>query len=144
MTLVKRNPNHMFPSIFDEFFRPDWMGGMDATGSQVPAVNILEKQSGFSLELLAPGLKKEQFNIEVDKNLLTISSETQHQSEHTEADGKYSRREFSFNAFRRSFTLPETVDNERITAAYEDGILKLEIPKKEEALPKPKRLIEIA
>lgn len=110
----------------------------------IPAVNIKETETGFELELAAPGLKKDQFSIEVDQNLLTISSERKDENESKNAEGTYSRREFSYSAFKRSFTLPETVDSEKIEAQYEDGVLHIAIPKKEEALPKPKRLIEIA
>ncbi|TRZ42778.1 Hsp20/alpha crystallin family protein [Robertkochia solimangrovi] len=142
MSLVKRNYNSI-PSIFDELFRPDWFGGMENLNKNVPAVNIKERDGGFELELAAPGLKKENFNIEVDKNLLTISSEVKKENEANSEDGKYSRKEFSFSSFSRSFTLPETVNSDKINASYEDGVLKLDIPKKEEALPKPKRMIEI-
>ena len=84
---------------------------------------------------------KEDFNIEVDNDLLTISSEFQ--SENTTEEGKFTRREFSHSSFRRSFTLPETVKDDDIKASYENGILKISLPKREEALPKPKRLIDI-
>lgn len=110
----------------------------------VPAINIKETETRFELELAAPGLKKDQFHIEVEQNLLTIASERKEENEEKNSEGTYSRREFSYSSFKRSFTLPETVDSERIEAQYENGVLHVAIPKKEEALPKPKRLIEIA
>lgn len=144
MNLVKRNNSNTnyFPSIIEELFRPDWMGGIqNATTAAVPPVNILETETAFELELSAPGKTKEDFNIELDNELLTIASESK--NENTVEDGKFTRKEFSHSAFRRSFTLPETVNPEDIKASYENGILKLSLPKREEALPKPKRLIDI-
>ena len=138
--LAKRN-NLIFPSVFDEFFKPDWFGGVNTVSSTVPAVNIKEGEKDFSLELSIPGFKKEDFNIEVDNDVLTISSEVK--AEKAVKEEHYTRREFRVSSFKRAFTLPETVDADNINAAYEDGILKLTLPKKEEALPKPKRLIEI-
>jgi HSP20 family protein len=92
--------------------------------------------------LAAPGLKKEDFKVNVHENTLIIS--TDKKDENTETFGKYTRKEFNFSTFKRSFTLPKTVDNEKIVATYNDGVLGLEIPKKEEAKPKEPRLIEIA
>ncbi|MCB0839868.1 MAG: Hsp20/alpha crystallin family protein [Bacteroidetes bacterium] len=95
-----------------------------------PKVNILENETGFHIELAAPGLKKEDFKIKIDKDILTISVEKEVNSE--EASGKYTRREFGFTSFERSFTLPETVDQANIIAGYENGILNLTLPKLEE------------
>ena len=139
--LAKRN-NFIFPSIMDEFLKPDWFGGLHTPNSNVPAVNIKEGEKDFSLELAIPGFKKEDFNIAVDNDVLTISSEVKKEKEIKEE--KYTRREFSMTSFKRAFTLPETVDADAIRAQYEDGILTVQLPKKDEALPKPKRLIEIA
>jgi len=143
MNLVKRNnANRVFPSVMDELFK-DLMGGTQYVQKAVPPVNIKETENAFMVELMAPGLKKEDFNIEVDNDLLTISSEIK--SEKTEQEeGKYTRREFSFTSFRRSFALPETVKEEDINASYQNGILAIMLPKKEEALPKAKRLVEIS
>jgi HSP20 family protein len=125
----------------EEFFRPDWIGGMQQTNLSVPPVNIRETDMTFEVELSAPGKAKEDFNIELDNDMLTISSEQK--SENTSEDGKFTRREFSHSSFRRSFTLPETVKEDEIKASYENGILKITLPKREEALPKPKRMIDI-
>jgi HSP20 family protein len=132
MNLIKRN-TVPFPSIIDELLKPDWLGGIQ--------VNIKETDTSFGIELAAPGKKKEDFNIEIDHNVLTISSEEKTEKEETE--GKYTRKEFSYSSFRRAFTLPETVNTENINATYENGVLHVALPKREEALPKPKRLIEI-
>ena len=141
MSIVQRN-NLVFPSLLNDFFRPDWFGGVDRYNSNIPAVNIKENERDFELELAVPGMKKEDFNVEVDDNVLTISAETKSKEEVSEDN--YTRREFAFSSFKRSFTLPETVNDGSIDASYKDGVLKLTLPKKEEALPKPKRLIDIA
>ncbi|MBC6998300.1 Hsp20/alpha crystallin family protein [Cytophaga sp. FL35] len=140
MSIVKRN-NLVFPSLMNEIFKPDWFGGVDHTSFDVPAVNIKDNEKEFELQLAVPGRKKEDFNIEVDNDVLTISSDRQHEDEVKESN--YTRREFTFSSFKRSFTLPETIDSDKINAEYEDGILKFVLPKKEESLPKPKRLIEL-
>ena len=147
MNLVKRNSNsssngNFFPSLMEEFFRPDWIGGMQQTNVSVPPVNIRETDNAFEVELSAPGKSKDDFNIELDNEMLTISSEQK--TENTVEEGKFTRREFSHSSFRRSFTLPETVKEDEIKASYENGILKISLPKKEEALPKPKRMIDIS
>ncbi|EIJ37230.1 molecular chaperone (small heat shock protein) [Galbibacter orientalis DSM 19592] len=143
MSLVKRN-NVMFPTFFDEVLNPDWFGGMENKKSFVPAVNILENDKGFSLALAVPGFKKEDFKIEVDKEVLTVSAEVKTEKESEDKTEMYSRKEFSFSSFKRLFTLPKTVNSDEINATYEAGVLTLTLPKKDEALPKPKRLIDIA
>lgn len=142
MNLIRRNPAAL-PSLLDEFFKPDWFGGMEGMNANVPAVNISETETGFELELAAPGMKKDDFNIEVDNHVMTISNESTSESSEENKAKNFSRREFYYSAFKRSFNLPETVNTEAIKAGYNDGILKIEIPKKEEALPKPKRMIQI-
>lgn len=140
MNLIKRN-TVPFPSIIDELLKPDWLGGIQNVNTHIPAVNIKETDTSFGIELAAPGKKKEDFNIEIDHNVLTISSEEKAEKE--ESEGKYTRREFSYASFRRAFTLPETVNTDHINASYENGVLHVALPKREEALPKPKRLIAI-
>lgn len=141
MSIVKRNDS-IFPSLMNEIFRPDWFGGMENSNHVVPAVNIKENEKDFELELAVPGRKKDDFSIEIDRDVLTISSEVK--SEDTTSKENYTRREFAYSAFKRAFTLPKTIDGDKINASYEDGILKFVLPKKEEALPKPKRLIELS
>ena len=143
MNLIKRN-TVPFPSIIDELLKPDWLGGMQNFNANIPAVNIKETDTNFGIELAAPGKTKEDFNIEIDHNVLTISSEEKTEKEEKDNQGKYTRREFSYSSFRRAFTLPESVNAESINATYENGVLHVTLPKREEALPKPKRLIEIA
>jgi len=143
MTLVKRNNGFLFPSFVDDVLKPDWFGGIEKLHANVPAVNIKETEDGFAIELAAPGKKKDDFVIEVDDNILTISSEAKTEKEEKDTAGRYTRKEFNYAAFKRSFSFPETVNEDKINASYEDGVLKLTLPKKEEALPKPKRQIEI-
>ncbi len=143
MNLVKRNLDY-FPSILDEFLKPDWFGGSQNVLASVPAVNIKETDTEFVLELAVPGKKKEDFSIEIDRNVLTIASEAKTENEQKDQNGRYTRREYSYSSFSRSFTLPQTVNADSINASYQDGVLHVQLPKKEEALPKPKRLIEIA
>ncbi len=144
MNVIKRKNNVSFPSIIDELFKPDWLGGVEHFTGNLPAVNLKEADANFTIELAAPGMKKEDFNVEIDHNVLSISSESQSEKEEEDNAGKYTRREFNYSSFRRSFTLPESVNTENINATYENGVLRLTLPKNEEALPKPKRLIEIA
>ena len=111
----------------------------------VPPVNISEKSEGFVITMAAPGYKKEDFNVNIDKNLLTISVKKENKSEsdgsQDDKSSKVYRREYSFSSFSRSFTLPEGTDAAKISGSYTDGILTLEIPKAEEQ--NTKKAIEI-
>jgi HSP20 family protein len=141
MSLTKRN-EVMFPALMNEIFRPDWFGGTQNGRTAVPAVNIKENQENFELELFVPGRSKDELIIEIDDSILTISSETKEEKEETKEN--FTRREFTLSSFKRAFTLPETVATDKIEASYNEGILKFNLPKKEEALPKPKRKIELS
>lgn len=110
-------------------------------GISLPAVNIKETNNEFLLELAAPGMKKSDLNIEVDNKVLSISSEVSAKNE-TE-NNNYIRREFGYASFKRTFNLPETVDSSIVSANYNDGILTVNLPKREEAIPKPPKRIEI-
>jgi HSP20 family protein len=123
------------PSVFDDFFKPwnEWFdnGGLLGRTMNVPAVNITEHKDEYQVSLAAPGLKKDDFNIAVDGNMLTISSEKEENKE--EKDKRFTRKEYSYSSFSRSFTLPEEINKEKIEAKYEDGVLKISLPRKEEA-----------
>lgn len=123
----------------DELFKPGFVN----TGfqEQRPLVNVVEHAGEFKLEVAAPGLKKEDFKISVEKDQLIVSAKREQETEETKDN--YSRREFNFTSFKRSFYLPETVNTEAIAANYEDGILSLTLPKKEEAKEKGPRLVEV-
>lgn len=150
MNITKKNGNlfNTFPVLFNDFFTRDmydWnQSNFSNSGTTVPAVNIKETKETFEVELAAPGMKKDDFKIHLDGNLLTISSETDSQLEEQEGSN-YSRKEFSYQSFQRSFTLPkDVVDSDKINAKYEGGVLYLTIPKREEAKQKPPRLIQIS
>ncbi|WP_299320321.1 Hsp20/alpha crystallin family protein [uncultured Maribacter sp.] len=140
MSLTKKN-EVLFPAFMNEIFKPDWFGGTENARAAVPAVNIKESDSNFELELFVPGRVKDDFKIEIDDTVLSISAEINEESE--EVRENFTRKEFSISSFKRAFTLPDTVATDKIEATYEGGILKFNIPKKEEALPKPKRMIEL-
>jgi HSP20 family protein len=134
----------MFPSIFQDFFKPwdkwfDTDGGPLSRMMTMPAVNIMEKPDHFEISLAAPGMKKEDFNIDMEGNMLTISAEKEEQKENS--DTRHTRREFNFTSFSRSFTLPEGVLKDKIDASYENGLLRLILPKTDEARrPTSKRI----
>ena len=122
------------PSVFDDIFKPwnEWFeGGLWGRTMQVPAVNITEQKDNYLVSLAAPGLKKDDFKIDVDGNMLTISSEKEETKE--EKDKKFTRKEYNYSSFSRSFSLPEEINKEKIEAYYEDGVLKITLPRKEEA-----------
>jgi HSP20 family protein len=133
-----------WPAFVDEFFGNNLSGFTNEgyTGINTPAVNVVEEKEDFRIEVAAPGLEKNDFKINLENNVLTISSEKENKKE--EKDGKYMRKEFSYTSFRRSFSLPETVEGEKISASHKDGILYISIPKREEAKVKPARQIAIA
>ncbi len=142
MNIVRRNPNGNGLPLVDEFFK-DIMGGTQYVNKTIPPVNISETEHAFTLQLMVPGYSKGDFNVVVDNDLLIISSQINSEKEEKE-EGKFTRKEFGLAAFKRSFTLPETVNEENINASYQDGILTITLPKKEEALPKAKRLVVIS
>mgnify|MGYP003592814854 CR=1 FL=1 len=123
------------PAVFDDFFKPwnEWFdnGGLWGRTMNVPAVNIAENENEYEVSLAAPGLKKDDFKIDVDGNMLTISSEKEENKE--EKDKAFTRKEYNYSSFSRSFTLPDEINREKIEAKYEEGVLKIALPKKEEA-----------
>jgi HSP20 family protein len=132
MTQLSRNPlrsmrrtNSMSP--LSRFLRGEFPFEMEITET-VPALNIKEEKDSFKVELAAPGLKKDDFNIDVDGNLVTISSEKEEKKEDKEQEG-YSVTEYNYSSFSRSFTLPENADTDKMSARYADGILNLTVPK---------------
>ena len=144
MTLVRYQ--NQLPNLFDRFFNNElenWnRNHFSNTNTTLPSVNIKENTDLFEVEVAAPGFEKEDFNIELNNDILTISSEKQVSNE-TKDDERITKQEFSYQSFKRSFTLPELVDEEKISAKYVNGILSITIPKKEEAKPKPIKQIAI-
>ena len=143
--LLVRNSNQV-PSLLDRFFDGemfDWTNrNFSNTNTTLPSVNIKENADAFTVEVAAPGFDKSDFKVELNHNTLTISSDKKVEKETKEGEF-FTKREYSYQSFTRSFTLPQIADGERIEASYENGILTVGIPKKEEAKPKPARTIEI-
>ena len=143
MTTLVKTHNGSFPVLFNAFRNHDANEYL-ATGSashSLPAANVFENEDGFGLEIAAPGLTKSDFVLNLNQNVLTVSA----QKEHNEAENtsKFTRREFTYGSFKRSFTLPASVNTDAIEATYTDGILKVALPKREEAKPKPVREISV-
>ncbi len=152
MTLLQKTSNGRTPSpigsMLDQFFNNDmfnWSNdNFSLSNTTLPAVNIREMDEEFVVEVAAPGMKRDDFKVEVDGDMLRISSERQDERKEENKDERYTRREFSYQSFMRSFNLPNTVEAEKIKAKYTDGVLHLSIPKKEAAKPKPSRVIKIS
>ena len=149
MTLMKRTQNWYptFPSFFDKFFEGNMMdwnnSNYSSTDTTLPAVNVKENGDAFTIEVAAPGMTREDFKIHYDNGRLTIGSERKNEKE--DKSENYSRREFSYQSFQRSFNVPENVvSGEKISAHYKDGILRIDLPKREEVKPKPSREIKIS
>ncbi|MCF8357383.1 MAG: Hsp20/alpha crystallin family protein [Prolixibacteraceae bacterium] len=149
MTLVRRSNNYApsFPSIFDSFFGRDLMdwntSNFSETDTTIPAVNVKEDDNKYEIEVAAPGMKKDDFRVKLENDLLTICSERK--DEKNEKNENYSRREFSYQSFQRSFNLPEGhILGDKISAKYNDGILHIELPKRDEVKPQPAREIKIS
>lgn len=154
MTLVKSKSNGnntlLFPRLVHDFFDNaffnnsliDFDNGIFRTQPLLPSVNITENHKNFTIEMAAPGLEKKDFKIEVDNGQLTVSAEKK--NEEKEEKENYRRREFSYQSFSRSFGLPDNSVPEKIDAHYQDGILKLTLPKKEATTATPKKEIKVA
>mgnify|MGYP000787736887 CR=1 FL=1 len=127
MTPVRRNQNWV-PSIFNDFFDNDWMIKANATA---PAINVIENEKDYRIELAAPGMSKEDFNIKLDEeNNLVISMEKKNENkEEDKKNGRYLRREFSYSKFQQTMILPDDVDKDAISASVEHGVLTVDLPK---------------
>lgn len=144
MTLIKSNGN-LIPFGMDNFFDDDFFDNKwleKKLKHTLPAVNIKENKNEFNIEFAAPGFAKKDFNIDLDDNVLIISAEKE--KEKNEENDNFTRKEFSYNSFSRSFTLPKTINGDKIDAKYTDGILKLSIPKMEVTKLLPKKEIKVA
>lgn len=144
MNVVKRK-HFDIPSMLDDLLQTDWLGGtthVQGVTTKTPAVNIVETDEDFKVDVAAPGIAKEAFNIALEKDVLTISAENK--VEDTKTTEKYTRKEFNYSSFKRSFKLPVTVDKNNISASYEHGVLRVALPKREEDKVKPLRTIDIS
>lgn len=144
MTLARRN--NTTPSLFDRFFDNDFFDwsnkNFSLTNTTLPSVNIKEDEDKFEVELAAPGFKKSDFKVEINNGQLNICSEKKSENE-SEKNENYRVKEFSYQSFNRSISLPDTVNEDKVSAKYEDGLLKLQIPKKDEAKAKSAKEIKI-
>ena len=133
-----------YPSYSNDFMGRNWMSNFFSDGADynVPAVNIKETKKGFEIEVAAPGMNKEDLNVNVEKNVLTVSTEKETKKE--QENENFTRREFGFTSFSRSFSIPESVNIEKIKASHKNGVLKIELPKVEEAKLKNKHEIKIS
>lgn len=132
------------PAMFNDFFKPwnEWFDGDFAVRTlTVPAVNITEKKDKYKVELAVPGMKKEDFSVDISGSMLTISAAKENENEET--DKKYTRKEYSYSSFSRSFTLPAEVNKSKIEATYKDGLLTLVLPKTESAIKDDTQRIKI-
>jgi HSP20 family protein len=150
-TLVRNNRNLFptIPSFFEEMLGKDWLNWPSAsnTGSagSMPAVNVRETNEAYELEVAAPGMNKQDFKVELDNNLLIISAEKENKQEDQDNKGNYSRREFSYQSFVRTFNLPEQmVQGDKIAASYKDGVLLVSIPKTDVGKVKQVKQIKIS
>ena len=141
MMPVRRTQNWL-PSIFNDFFDNEWMVKANATA---PAINVIESEKDYKVEVAAPGMTKDDFNIRIDEdNNLVISMEKKAENKDEKKDGRYLRREFSYSKFQQTMILPDNVDKEKISAQVENGVLAIDLPKlSEEDIKKPQRTIEI-
>ena len=142
MLLAKR-PQEMFSTtLIDNFLNDDWVKNLYKKVTATPAINVIETDSEYDMEMAVPGLSKEDLNVQVDENYLNISMEKKTETEHKNEKKNYLRREFSTQQFFRSFELPENVEKEKITAKVENGVFKIALPKVShvEKKPQPKEI----
>ena len=141
MMPVRRTQNWL-PSILNEFFDNDWMVKANATA---PAINVFETEKEYKVELAAPGMTKEDFNVHIDEeNNLVISMEKKTENKEEKKEGRYLRREFSYSKFQQTMILPDDVDKEKISAQVENGVLNIDLPKfSEQEKEKAKRFIDV-
>lgn len=140
MRIVKYNNNNVFPSLMNEFFNDDLRMNFFNRRHSVPSVNSVENNDSFEIYLAVPGMKKDDFTIELNDKILVISSDNSNydQSERTRLN------EFNYSSFQRSFRVPESVELDKIKANYKNGILKIKLPKRKDSITKPNRVIDIS
>jgi HSP20 family protein len=139
MNLIRKQRT-FFPSLIDDYVNQDWSFNIP-TSNSMPAVNIKELDNQFEIDLAVPGKKKSDFEIEVEDGQLSISSSIEEKEINEKA--KITRREFSYDTFKRTFSIPDSVDLTKVEAKYLDGVLQLRLIKRKEALPQPKKLVKV-
>ena len=139
MRIVKYNNNNVFPSLMNEFFNEDFRMNLINRNHSIPSVNSVENNESFEIDLAVPGMKKDDFTIELNDKVLVISSEKTNSVE----NDNMRLNEFNYSSFQRSFRVPESVELDKIKANYKNGILKIKLPKKKNSITKPNRVIDI-
>ena len=139
MRIVKYNNNNVFPSLMNEFFNEDFRMNLINRNHSIPSVNSVENNESFEIDLAVPGMKKDDFTIELNDKVLVISSEKTNSVE----NDNMRLNEFNYSSFQRSFRVPESVELDKIKANYKNGILKIKLPKKKDSITKPNRVIDI-
>ena len=140
MRIVKYNNNNVFPSLMNEFFNDDLRMNFFNRRHSVPSVNSVENNDSFEIDLAVPGMKKDDFTIELNDKILVISSDN---SDHDQNE-RIRLNEFNYSSFQRSFRVPESVELDKIKANYKNGILKIKLPKRKDSITKPNRVIDIS
>lgn len=142
MVPSRRNNRTWLPDIFNDFFDTEWMDRMNATA---PAINVLEDENSYELELAAPGMTKEDFHVHInDEGNLVIEMEKKQDEKSEKKHGHYLRREFSYSKFQQTMVLPEDADKEKISARVEHGVLDVNIPKiQKQVIDESKKVIEV-
>ena len=140
MRIVKYNNNNVYPSLMNEFFNDDLRMNFFNRRHSVPSVNSVENNDSFEIDLAVPGMKKDDFTIELNDKILVISSDNSNydQNERTRLN------EFNYSSFQRSFRVPESVELDKIKANYKNGILKIKLPKRKDSITKPNRVIDVS
>ncbi len=141
MNLISTNLNRLKPTLLDELFDDRWFN-FDTFNQTFPAVNTIEKDNQYLLEIAVPGMDKKDFEIEIQNDLISISSISK-QEKGVKDNLNYNRQEFNYNSFHRTFSLPKEVDQSKIKAIYSNGILTITLPKLKEVISKSKKLIEV-
>lgn len=139
MKIVKFNNKQIFPSLINEFFNDDFGVNFLNRNHSIPSVNTIENDDSFEIDLAVPGMKKDDFSIELENNVLIISSETSNNV----SNENLRLNEFNYSSFQRSFKIPESVNLDKIKGNYKNGILKVLLPKKKDSISKTNRLITI-
>ena len=139
MRIVKYNNNNVFPSLMNEFFNEDFRMNLINRNHSIPSVNSVENNESFEIDLAVPGMKKDDFTIELNDKVLVISSEKTNSVE----NDNMRLNEFNYSSFQRSFRVPESVELDKIKANYKNGILKIKLPKKKDSITKSNRVIDI-
>ena len=142
MVPMMRKNQSWLPDIFNDFFDTEWM---EKTNATAPAINVVEHDNGYAVEVAAPGMTKEDFNVHIDEeNNLVISMEKKTENKEEKKEGRYLRREFSYSKFQQTMILPDDVDKEKISAQVENGVLNIDLPKfSEQEKEKAKRFIDV-